>query len=85
MVSDATFPPIWVLSFLYEPGRREKDRACVSVFNWVQSWPFGLAGSYSVSFSMILMRTMVAPKCQLIRDLHPSSNQSYTLKIPQKI
>ena len=68
VVSNTIFPPIWVLSFLCGPGRREKERARASSFNWVQPWPSGLADCSSVSFSMILMRTAVAPMCQLIRD-----------------
>lgn len=74
MVSNTIFPPIWVLSFLCGPGRREKERARASSFNWVQPWPSGLADWSSVSFSMILMRTAVAPMCELIRDSRPSSH-----------
>lgn len=55
-------------------GRKEKERADVSLYNWVQLWPSGLAMCQSISFSMVLVRTVVAPTYQLERDSCPSSN-----------
>lgn len=72
----------WVLSFQCGPGRREKERGDVSLFNCTQSWLSGLANCYSISFSMILMRTVIAPTCQLTRDSCSSCNQKIWQKIP---
>lgn len=77
-VGNSTFPSVlWVLSFWYGPGRRKKQRADISLFIWIEMWPFGLPVSYSISFSMVLMWTVVDPTWQLIGDLCPSNNLVY--------
>ena len=75
MASD-TFPSIfWVLRTFGtgEGGRRRKGQMSL----YITGYSCGLLGWLSaslISFSMVLVRTVVAPTCQLERDSCPSSN-----------